>query len=376
MKIALINKPSIVKVSSFLIALSLIASIPSQANAGFFSDIGSMILGVQVSAKEAPIIKNDGVILNSQVIPLLESSINPDLNNMNDQDDTVIVQSDSFISSDGLFVFPDIKFEKSLVSDQIRVYTVATGDTLSEIADSFNVSTNTIRWENNISGEKISIGQKLNILPVTGVKHVIKSGDTIGGIANKYEADSQDISVFNGILDSDVLKAGDVLFVPNGIIKPVVLKTTSSSSKTPSKTNVVSNTKADSGYYIRPVPGIVTSPYGPRKRDFHTGVDLAGVKGVTPVSAAASGIVTKVINGCKEGYKSCGGGYGNYLDIVHSNGTTTRYAHLSKTSVSVGQTVSQGQTIGILGNTGISTGPHLHFEVINANGSKMKPPVY
>ncbi len=375
MKIALLNKPSIVKVSSFLIALSLIASIPSQANAGFFSDIGSMILGTQVSASEAPIIKNDGPTLNSQTMPLLESSINPDLNNMNDPDNTVIVQDDSFISNDGLLVSPDVKFEKSSVSDQIRVYTVAPGDTLSEIADTFNVSTNTIRWENNISGEKISVGQKLNILPVTGVKHIVKSGDTIGGIANKYEADAQDILVFNGILDGDVLKAGDVIFVPNGIIKVVVSKSKSSTSSSKT-TSTSSNTKVDSSYYIRPVPGRITSPYGSRHGGFHPGVDLGGVKGVTPVKVAADGVVTKVISGCVEGYRSCGGGYGNHIDVVHPNGTTTRYAHLSKTLVSLGQTVSQSQVIGILGNTGSSTGPHLHFEVINANGSKMKPPVY
>ena len=374
MKIALLNKPSIVKVSSFLVVLSLIASIPSQADASFFSDIGSMFLGTQqATASEAPIVKNDGAIQNSQIIALLspESSLNPDLKSIDQNQDAIIVQNDSFISSDGLSTAPDVKFEKSSISDQIRVYTVQEGDTLSEIADTFDVSMNTIRWENNISGEKISVGQKLNILPVTGVKHVVKSGDTISKIADKYEADSQDILIFNGISDGDALKKGDIIFVPNGIIKPVIVSKTTKSSST---NTTVSNTKAPSGYYIRPVAGPITSPFGSRKGGFHPGVDIGNARG-TPIVAAADGVVIQVVSGCVEGVRSCGGRYGNHIVIQHSNGTKTRYAHLSRTSVNVGQSVSQGQQIGALGNTGSSTGPHLHFEVENANGSKMRPPV-
>ena len=250
------------------------------------------------------------------------------------------------------------------------VYTVKKGDTLSEIAESFDISMNTIRWENNISGGAISIGQKLNILPVTGVKHIVKSGDTISKIAVKYEAETEDILIFNDIAKGDVLKKGDIIFVPNGIIKTVaVTKTTSSGS---SQTTVSSNTKVTSGYYLRPVSGIVTSPYGSRKGGFHYGIDIGNKRG-TPVVASASGTVVKVVSSCKEGAKSCGGRYGNYIVIQHSNGTSTFYAHLSKASVSVGQAVSQGENIGEVGSTGRSTGPHLHFEIENANGSKMKP---
>jgi len=370
MKISLSTKPYIIKACCFFAFISLIASTPLLVDASFFSDIASMVLGTKVNADETALPDSDIVVHNSQTIPLLESSVNPDLKNTNEPEDIIIVQDDSFIYSNGLSG-TDINIEKSPLSDQIIIYTVEKGDTLSEIAESFDVSMNTIRWENNISGQTISIGQKLNILPMTGIKHIVKSGDTISKIATKYEAETEDILIFNDISNGNALKQGDIVFVPNGIIKPVIVsKPSSGTGKI-----IVSNTKVQSGYYVRPVSGIVTSSYGSRKGGFHPGVDLAGIKGVTPVKAAASGVVVKVVSGCKEGGKSCGGGYGSHIDIVHSNGTTTRYAHLSKASVVFGQTISQNQTIGILGNTGNSTGPHLHFEIINANGSNMRPPV-
>jgi murein DD-endopeptidase MepM/ murein hydrolase activator NlpD len=365
MKIALFFKPSIIKAYSFFMALLFIAGTPLMADASFFSDITSMVLGTQATAEEGVVLDENSVIHNSQTIPLLESSVNPDLKNTNDVEDIIIVQDDSFIYSEGAFG-SDVKFEKSTLSDKINVYTVEEGDTLSGIAELFDVSVNTIRWENNISNQNIKVGQKLNILPVTGVKHTVKSGNTISKIATKYDAETEDILIFNDILKGDSLKKGDIIFVPNGIIKPVVIKNTSSGKI------VSSNTKAPSGYYLRPVSGIITSPYGSRRGGFHYGVDIGNKRG-TPVFAAASGVVVKVINGCAEGRSSCGGRYGNYIVIEHSNGTRTFYAHLSKTLVSYGQTVSQGQHIGALGNTGRSTGPHLHFEVENANGSKMRP---
>lgn len=369
MKISLFHKAYITKAYSFLIIVSfIITSIPLSANAFSISDLMSVFGGRQVQADEATSSSDN----NSQNMDLdinAEPSINPDLKSQNGTEDIILVQNDSFIYSDGL-PLPDVKFEKSSISDQIVVYTVEKGDTLSEIADTFDVSMNTIRWENNLSRDTVSIGKKLNILPMTGVKHLVKSGDTISKIATKYDADTEDILIFNGLSKDDGLKAGDLLFIPNGIIKVAVTKTVSSSGKT-----TYSNTKAPSGYYLRPVPGRITSPYGSRKGGFHPGVDLAGTKGVTPVLVAASGVVVQVINGCKEGKRSCGGRYGNHITVEHSNGTKTRYAHLSSTKVSVGQSVTQGQTIGILGNTGYSTGPHLHFEVINANGSNMRPPV-
>jgi len=367
MKISLLSKPYNTKVYSFFIALSFIAGSPLMADASFISDL---LGGNQAQANEIPPVNND----NSQILAILGTeSVNPDIKNSEPQIDPIIEQGGSFIYNDGLseIDISSLNLAKSLLSDQIMVYIVKEGDTISEIADFFNISTNTIRWENNISGSTVSIGQKLNILPMTGIKHIVKSGDTISGIADKYEAETEDITIFNGILNGDILKQGDIIFVPNGIIKSVIIVTKSSSN---TNNVVISNTKVQSGYFVRPVSGIITSPYGSRHGSFHPGVDIGNARG-TPVVAAASGVVVEVVRGCVEGRKSCGGGYGNHIEIVHSNGDKTRYAHLNSTFVSLGQTVSQGKQIGTLGNTGSSTGPHLHFEVMNANGSKMRPPV-
>ena len=366
MKISLLNKAYIIKACCFALIFTFTTSTPLIADASFFSDFFG---GAEVQADEQSTGSSDINPRNSQTLALLEPTGSPDPKNTNVPEDIILVQDDSFIYSEDSFI-PDVPFEKSSVSDKINIYTVQKGDTLSEIADTFGISVNTIRWENNIGGQSISVGQKLNILPVTGVKHIIKSGDTVSKIATKYEADADDILIFNDISKGDGLKKGDILFVPNGIIKPVVAKASAVVSGKVS----VSNTKAPLGYYLRPVGGPVTSPYGSRKGGFHPGVDI-GVPRGTPVMAAATGIVTKVIKGCVEGKRSCGGRYGNHIEIQHPNGTSTVYAHMSKTSVSIGQSVSQGEIIGTSGNTGASTGPHLHFEVENANGSKMRPPV-
>lgn len=361
MKISLFYKSYAIKAYSLFILVSLIASVPTTANAGFFNDLMTSVIGQKTQAAD----KDNTSGQNSQTIPLLETSIDPDMNNNKPNEDVVIDNNEALQATEIPF-FIDAKYEKSSVSDKIYVYTVEEGDTLSQIAETFDVSVNTIRWENNLSGQSIKVGQKLNILPVTGVKHIVKKGDTIGGIANKYDAESEDIYIFNDISSKDTLKQGDIIFVPNGIIKAVVSKGPSGGSSSSS------NTKVASGYYLRPVSGRVTSSYGSRRGGFHYGIDFGNSRG-TSVSAAASGKVVKAITGCTEGRTSCGGRYGNYVVVQHSNGTKTFYAHLQRVSVSIGDSVSQGEQVGTVGNTGRSTGPHLHFEIENANGSKMRP---
>lgn len=113
-----------------------------------------------------------------------------------------------------------------------------------------------------------------------------------------------------------------------------------------------------------PTAGTITSRFGRRWGRMHKGIDIAGPIG-TPINAAADGIVVVA------GWKS--GGYGNLVEIRHSDGTTTRYGHNSRVSVSVGQIVRQGQQVAQMGSTGHSTGSHLHFEIRPSGGSAVNP---
>ncbi len=119
--------------------------------------------------------------------------------------------------------------------------------------------------------------------------------------------------------------------------------------------------------YAWPAAGTVTSKFGRRWGRMHRGIDIAGPVG-TPIDAAADGIVIAA------GWHT--GGYGNFVEIKHSDGTTTRYGHNSRLSVSVGQVVRQGQQIAQMGSTGRSTGSHLHFEIRPSGGSAVNPMAY
>ena len=233
---------------------------------------------------------------------------------------------------------------------QISVYTVRHGDTLSEIAEMFGVSTNTILWANDIKSGFIKEGQELVILPISGVRHIVKSGDTLKSVTTKYKADINDVLLYNGLAVDTKIKPGDVVIIPDGVISfaQASLAQTSRSQTYP----------VYSGYYLRPIVG------GIKSQGIHgyNGVDLAPSCRCSgdPIFAAAGGTV---IIARTSGYN---GGYGLYVAIKHANGTQTVYGHMSKVNVSVGQSVTQGQVIGAVGNTGRSTGPHLHFEVRGA----------
>lgn len=232
-------------------------------------------------------------------------------------------------------------------SDQISSYVVREGDTLSQIAKMFNVSVNTIVWANDIEGGKITPGQALIILPVTGIQHVVKSGDTLQSIAKKYDSNLEEIARFNNLEIDAKLTIGNEIIVPN--VESTTAVNTASSAKT-TKTAAV-------GYYIQPVAGSFRRTQGLHG---HNGVDLAGAFGTKIVASAAGKVIVSKNNGAYNG------GYGNYVVISHANGTQTLYAHLSKTAVVQGATVSQGEVVGYMGNTGKSTGTHLHFEVRGA----------
>ena len=211
----------------------------------------------------------------------------------------------------------------------------------------FNVTINTIKWNNDIKGNTLKPGETLIILPIAGVQHIVKKGDTVTSIANRYKGDKEEIIAYND-LESGALTVGTVIIIPDGEIVP-----TSSSGFSGSRPT--SGLKEYAGYYLRPVAG------GRKTQGIHgyNGIDIAAPLG-TPIMASADG---EVIVSRNSGWN---GGYGIYIVIRHPNGTQTLYAHNNSNTVSVGDSVKQGETIGYVGRTGKVTGSHVHFEIRGA----------
>lgn len=280
---------------------------------------------------------------NSQTMDLLEGYLN--INPAGTGGAVVAIVDNSALSSaDDSGAFIDLGRSGT---GQILLYAVRSGDTLSGIAEMFGVSVNTIIWANDLKSKTLKEGQELIILPISGVRHTVKSGDTLQTLAKKYKADLNDILSYNGLESDAKIAVGDVIIIPDGVVSAAAQ---TSIAKSSSSQSVVA-----SGYYIRPLRG------GVKSQGIHgyNGVDIAAPVG-TPIVASAGGTV---IIAKASGYN---GGYGLYVAIKHPNGTQTLYGHMSKVNVTVGQQVEQGETIGAVGNTGRSTGPHIHFEVRGA----------
>lgn len=237
---------------------------------------------------------------------------------------------------------------------EISEYKVVEGDTLESIARKFNISTETVLWANDLKRTStIRVGQELTILPISGVSYKIKSGDTVSEIAEKFHISQRELVEFNDLQDGRLV-IGETIIIPGGTIAPAA---SSGSNGTVVKNVPKSSTKdAGTGFFSRPMQGGIKTQgiHG------HNGIDIAGSIG-TPILAARGGTVTTVRGG-----GTWNGGYGNYVVVSHGNGIQTLYAHMNSITVSQGQTVNTGQQVGTLGNTGQSTGPHLHFEVRNA----------
>jgi murein DD-endopeptidase MepM/ murein hydrolase activator NlpD len=235
---------------------------------------------------------------------------------------------------------------------QISIYVVREGDSLASIGKMFNVSVNTILWANNMQkGAKLHVGDTLVILPVSGVELTVKKGDTVESLAKKYKGDPEEVRSYNGLIDGEQPGLGSTIIIPDGEMPSAPAQKTKPAT---SKLHGAGGPDL-AGYYRSPLSNYRKS----QGLHGYNGVDLVEYIGA-PVMAAADGDVVVARQG---GYN---GGYGNYVVISHANGTQTLYGHLQSVAVSPGQHVSQGETIGYLGNTGRSTGPHLHFEVRGA----------
>jgi murein DD-endopeptidase MepM/ murein hydrolase activator NlpD len=242
--------------------------------------------------------------------------------------------------------------------DKVETYIVKEGDTLAKIADKFGVSIDTIKWASDIKGDSLSIGQEVQIPPVTGIVHKVREGETVQTIAKKYKTDAQKIVnfPFNDFTDLDTfsLQVGQLVIVPDGVqvAAPAIIFTA------PSQVAFTGGT----GQLLWPTSGIVTQyPIW-----YHMAFDIASPS-QPAVIAADNGIVSV------PGFMRYG--YGNHIVIDHGGGFSTLYAHLSEIYVKTGDRVARGQVIGRMGSTGRSTGTHLHFET-RINGASVNPAGY
>lgn len=255
-----------------------------------------------------------------------------------------------------------------------KTYEVQAGDTLTSIARSNGLSLDTLSALNpDVKASTLKAGTALRVaraIPLLSVKQtrqliyteeipfvtVSKNNDTI------YKGKSTvSVAGVNGtkqitakvtyVNDEEVERE----IVGTQVIREPVTKVIQAGTKTPPP-------KSPTGTYIRPYWGIVTSNYGYRGREFHTGVDFAGPTG-SSIAAADGGTVT---------FAGWNGNYGRCVIISHGNGIETLYAHCSSLLVKSGQKVAKGETIARLGSTGRSTGPHVHFEV-RKNGKHVNP---
>jgi murein DD-endopeptidase MepM/ murein hydrolase activator NlpD len=245
---------------------------------------------------------------------------------------------------------------------EISEYQVVQGDTLSSIADKNNISVNTILWANDLNSKSsIKVGQKLVILPVSGVSYTVKKGDHLSGLAKRFNTTEKNITDFNKIAD-DTIVVGEVIVIPGAKVEVIVTKPKTIVNKKGQKTVINDSISTSSHSPLPSISGLIKPINAIKTQGLHghNAIDFGAPVGTTVV-AALDGVVTLTRGG-----DTWNGGYGNYIVLKHEDGVQTLYAHLSQILVDADQTVTQGQVIGKSGNTGDSTGPHLHFEVRGA----------
>lgn len=233
---------------------------------------------------------------------------------------------------------------------EVAIYEVQEGDTISFIASDYGVKLDSIVASNNLRNvDDIVPGMKLKIPPVDGVVYKVKKGDTVTVIAQRYGVEADEIINFNSLPQEGNLQTDIEIVIPGG-----KLKTQASGLAAAGTAKRFAYLPDLSSFFSLPALGFNWGRIHGRN-----GVDIANSCG-TPIYAASDGSIAST--------KTSGwnGGFGKFIKLVHSNGTETLYAHLSKILIKPGEYISKNQEIALMGSTGRSTGCHLHFEVHGA----------
>ena len=277
--------------------------------------------------------------------------------------DLSIVQSNSLVAvSPPITVTPQVLGALAGGTDfewqekEVVEYIIQPGDNLWSIAERFNISLETILWSNNLNKNSlIQIGQKLVILPISGVVHHVAKGDTVSQIAQTYKVKIDDIIVFNDLSGEGDIYIGDALIIPNGVQPPPIVYAP--------KVVPLANS-----YFICPISEPCRITQG---LHWYNAIDFSRGKCGEPIFAAAAGTVQRV-NLTNSTSRWAFGGAGNNITILHPNGVVTFYGHLQTALVNSGNYVSQGQMIATMGGqpgapgADKTTGCHVHFGVTGA----------
>lgn len=226
-------------------------------------------------------------------------------------------------------------------------HTLQAGENLSTVAGRYGVSLDAMIGANpDISSmDRLPLGIDLLVPPSDGLVVKLDHGESLMSLIESYGVAPDAVVAANDLRSPFDVVPGMLVFLPG--VRP---------TEALARLQLV---REEENRYIWPLHGRLTSYYGPRNlgmgtSNFHKGIDIAAPSG-TPVGAARSGTVTYA------GWSNQG--YGNLVKIRHAGGAETWYGHFSSIAVSVGEHVSQGEIIGRVGSTGLSTGPHLHFEL-------------
>jgi murein DD-endopeptidase MepM/ murein hydrolase activator NlpD len=258
--------------------------------------------------------------------------------------------------------------------DLMRTYRVKPGDTLATIAGHFDVTTMTLWWANDLKAKnRLVVGQKLIIPPVSGLVIEVTASDTLASLAKRHKIAEDEILSTNGLKDRHVV-VGQVLMLPGargaGIVAPKPRPKTSRPSRPSggSTRSVRPPRTYNGGRFAWPTSSHHISQY------YHYGhyaIDVDGSTGDSIWSAASGTVIFA-------GWKNNGGGY--QVWISHGSNLYTTYNHMSSVAVGRGQSVGRGQRIGRMGSSGYATGSHLHFEVWRGpvwnGGSRVNPLAY